>query len=382
MISKKNKINKEIKLNTLYQDNLKKRLDDHLNNLNNKNDLNYLNESKNNKKIDNNLNNLKSKILINKELNTNNFNLYYFITSLLFFIILMFITPYLYQLILNITNSLNINKDQSKKKIYKRQKKETSNLSIIYSKSIIIIIYIIFFSIIIKLSGLKSTVLVAFVGSLGATIALAAQGALNNFISGILISTQNIYNVGEYIEINDIPGNGLNNKLLGQVTNFDFFTTIIRENYTNIIKSINNKVIWNSTISNYNRSSAPRYFFSIFIAQNNDLDKIINIIKNICLNSPHVFHPNFTKEDNYRNDLIEEEADLDFNYRLTKRNVHITFENQDSGFCSLKIVIGVKINPKHFPKNISELRKDIILELTKNNININCLINIPKNKLN
>lgn len=372
MSQNKNPLNNNLKIN------LDPNLNQNSRNLNKELTLNSIDDPNIKKKLDQKLSNLREDTLL-KDYNyffNDQFNLYYFTISLLFFIILLFITPYIYKIILNIINKFYFSKLKIKKDFKRRRKKEISNLSIIYSKSTILIIYILFFSVIIKLSGLKSTVLVAFVGSLGATIALAAQGTLNNFISGILISTQNIYNVGEYIEINDLDGNGLNDKLLGQVIDFDFFTTVIRENDTNAIKSINNKILWNSTIANYNRSPHPRYFFSIYIAQNNNLDKIINIIKDVCLKSNHIFHSRHIKRNDYNSEISEEEANFEYNKKFSKKNVHITIENQNPGFCSLKVIIGVKINPKHFPRNIAELRREIILELTRNNIKINCLINV------
>jgi small conductance mechanosensitive channel len=114
--------------------------------------------------------------------------------------------------------------------------------------NIIIFVGIIF--VIINL-GINTTTIITILASMGLALGIAMQGTLGNVISGIIISINNIFNIGDMIRINLLSNNNI---IDGKVIDFNlYFTTIIDIN-TKLLINVPNSTIQNNLLTNVSRS--------------------------------------------------------------------------------------------------------------------------------
>ena len=130
--------------------------------------------------------------------------------------------------------------------------------------------------------GLQIGSVIVFLSSIGIAIALGVQNILKQFVSGLLITFNNMYNINDHIVTNSSEG---------IVTNFNLLTTTLTdpENITIIIP--NDKII-NSNITNitYNQSVKVKLDFTINNQDNFDTVKFIELIKRTVLLSKYVMN--------------------------------------------------------------------------------------------
>jgi len=131
--------------------------------------------------------------------------------------------------------------------------------------------------------GLQIGSVIVFLSSIGIAIALGVQNILKQFVSGLIITFNNMYNVNDHI---------ITNNSEGIVTNFSLLTTTLTdpENITIIIP--NDKII-NSNITNitHNESVKVKLDFTINNQDNFDTVKFIELIKRTVLLSKYVMKP-------------------------------------------------------------------------------------------
>jgi small conductance mechanosensitive channel len=99
--------------------------------------------------------------------------------------------------------------------------------------------------------GIDTTTIITILASMGLALGIAMQGTLSNFISGILISINNIFNIGDIIQINLLSNNTI---IYGKIIDFNlYFTTIIDPN-TKLVINVPNSIIENNLLTNISRS--------------------------------------------------------------------------------------------------------------------------------
>jgi small-conductance mechanosensitive channel len=99
--------------------------------------------------------------------------------------------------------------------------------------------------------GINTTTIITILASMGLALGIAMQGTLSNVISGIIISMNNIFNIGDMIRINQLFNN---NTTYGKVIDFNlYFTTIVDPN-TKLIINVPNSTIQNNLLTNVSRS--------------------------------------------------------------------------------------------------------------------------------
>ena len=99
--------------------------------------------------------------------------------------------------------------------------------------------------------GINTTTIITILASMGLALGIAMQGTLGNVISGIIISINNIFNIGDMIRINQLLNN---NTIQGKVIDFNlYFTTIVDPN-TKLIINVPNSTIQNNLLTNVSRS--------------------------------------------------------------------------------------------------------------------------------
>lgn len=124
--------------------------------------------------------------------------------------------------------------------------------------------------IVITIIGIKSSSLVALIGSAGVTIGLALQGSLSNFAGGVLILLVKPFKVGDYI----IEKNNNNE---GTVTSIDIFYTRLLT-FDNKMVVIPNGALSNSSIINATNETIRRLDINVLIDYSENITKVKDIL--------------------------------------------------------------------------------------------------------
>lgn len=173
-----------------------------------------------------------------------------------------------------VSNKLNNTNTKSNRKI------------VIFTLSNIVYYVIIIIGLLIALLnvGFQIGSIIVVLSSLGIALALGIQNILKQFVSGLMITFNNMYNVNDHIITNDTEG---------IVTDFTLLTTTLTnpENITIIIP--NDKII-NSNITNitYNKSVKVKLDFTINNQDNFDFVKFMELIKRAISLSKYVVNNN------------------------------------------------------------------------------------------
>jgi small-conductance mechanosensitive channel len=147
---------------------------------------------------------------------------------------------------------------------YLRQRSKT--LGKIVTQVIGIFIILIAFFMVLSELGMDITPLLASAGVAGIVIGLAAQDAVRDFINGFTIMMEDHYNVGDVIKAAN---------MVGEVEEMSLRRTVLRD-LKGLLHVIPNGEIRVS--SNYTRSIS-RAFFEIDVAYKEDLDRVMDIIR-------------------------------------------------------------------------------------------------------
>ena len=136
--------------------------------------------------------------------------------------------------------------------IKNNQEQQTINI-VYYQLSIIIYYSINILGLIFALVNLGFNIptIITILGTIGLALGLAFQETFKNIISSLYISTNNLYSIGDVIMINILSNQ---NYTMGQVVDFDLYTTKLIDSKTNLLTIIPNNTISNNIISNITRS--------------------------------------------------------------------------------------------------------------------------------
>lgn len=126
--------------------------------------------------------------------------------------------------------------------------------------------------------GVQNTSVIAILGTIGVAIGLALQGSLSNFAAGMVLIMFRPLKVGEYIESKDASGTVL--------TVHVFYTTLKTLDGKTV--AIPNAKIATNNIINYSRTTQRRNEFMIHVANNENAELVIKILKNVIYNEPRV----------------------------------------------------------------------------------------------
>jgi len=188
--------------------------------------------------------------------------------------------------------------------------------------------------------GFQFGSIIVVLSSLGIAFALGIQNILKQFISGLLITLNEMYNIGDYI---------ITNGAEGTVTKFSLLTTTLT-NDDDITITIPNDKITNSNITNITNKNniRIRVYFTIKNIPNFDISKFIELIKNTTLLSKYITNKNII-------------VDIDsISHRL-----------------GTKIVVRANINSKNFNIAKNDI-KFLLMKMLSNSKVLNSPVNIQK----
>jgi len=126
--------------------------------------------------------------------------------------------------------------------------------------------------------GVETTTFVAVIGAAGLAIALALQGSLSNFASGILIATFRPFKAGDYIEAGGVAG---------VVKEIQIFSTIMTTPDNKLVV-IPNSQVTEGAITNYSSNPTRRIDLVIGVSYDADLKQAEALLKSILDNHPQV----------------------------------------------------------------------------------------------
>jgi small conductance mechanosensitive channel len=119
------------------------------------------------------------------------------------------------------------------------QKHKVNLLYYQMSRIIYYLILFIGFTIAVINLGISSASILTILGTLGLAMALALQGTITNITSGVYITLNNLFNIGDIIKVN-------NN--IGIIKSFNLFNTVIIDENNNV-SIIPNSMIQNNIVS-------------------------------------------------------------------------------------------------------------------------------------
>tara|TARA_R100001143_G_C3361215_1_gene136157 strand:- start:12902 stop:13729 length:828 start_codon:yes stop_codon:yes gene_type:complete len=119
--------------------------------------------------------------------------------------------------------------------------------------------------------GVETASIIAVLGASALAVGLALQGTLSNVAAGVMLLVLRPFKVGDVVSIG---------QTMGVVDEIGLFTTEMHS-FDNIGISMPNSKVWGNEIQNYNRFDTRRVDMVFGIGYGDDMDKAINIIKEI-----------------------------------------------------------------------------------------------------
>lgn len=127
--------------------------------------------------------------------------------------------------------------------------------------------------------GIPLTSFVTVLASAGVAISLAMQGALSNFVGGVILLMLKPFKDGEYIKVGSDEGNVVR---IGV-----FYTDLLTPDCRHI--SIPNSSLTNTSIINYTREGKRRLDAVFSVSYSADIDKVRSVLLGMADLNPAVF---------------------------------------------------------------------------------------------
>lgn len=162
-------------------------------------------------------------------------------------------------------------------KAARRSAKVDETLIPIIGKTVRIFIIIVTVLAVLNQFGIQTASLLAVIGAAGLAVGLALQGTLSNIASGVLILLLRPFKVGDAVELNG---------LYGVIDEIGLFVTQLHT-FDNIAVTMPNSQAW-GTVKNLSTNQQRRMDLVIGIGYDDDMDKAINLIREILDNEERV----------------------------------------------------------------------------------------------
>ena len=112
--------------------------------------------------------------------------------------------------------------------------------------------------------GIPLTSIVTVLASAGVAVSLAMQGALSNFVSGVMILLLKPFRANDFVKIDDMEGTV---KAIGM-----FYMELVTPDNKHI--SLPNSNVTGTSIINYSREGTRRIDITVGVAYDSDIDKV------------------------------------------------------------------------------------------------------------
>jgi small conductance mechanosensitive channel len=129
--------------------------------------------------------------------------------------------------------------------------------------------------------GIKATSVLAVLGAAGLAIGLALQGTLSNIAAGVMLLWLRPFRIGDYVEVNNVPGLG------GTVRAIGLFTCELQA-YDGLYLFVPNSALWNVALRNFSRNANRLIAWSITVPQPIDPNKACAALKALARNESRI----------------------------------------------------------------------------------------------
>jgi small conductance mechanosensitive channel len=167
------------------------------------------------------------------------------------------------------------------KKWYKRLQKKNADetLARVGTQSVRIALKVLILVCLVGYVGIETASITAVIASLGIGISMAVQGTLSNFAGGVIIIVMRPFKIGDFITSSGESGTVEDIKL--------FYTHIVTVDNRAIV--IPNGTLANNVIVNASAKDTRRCDVTVSAAYGSDVDKVKEIIKNVCASNELIF---------------------------------------------------------------------------------------------
>jgi small-conductance mechanosensitive channel len=165
-------------------------------------------------------------------------------------------------------------------KIIRSQTDLHSGTREVFAKLFEVTLFVIIFILLLQVMGINLTALAVFGGALGVGLGFGLQAIASNFISGIIILLDRSVAIGDYVEIVDGPS--------GIVREMNMRCTVLETYDGKDIVVPNEKFITDNVINWTHKDKKQRYSLNFQVAYETDLDRLFEIVREVCRNHPKV----------------------------------------------------------------------------------------------
>lgn len=166
------------------------------------------------------------------------------------------------------------------RKIIRSQTDLHSGTREVFAKLFEVTLFVIIFILLLQVMGINLTALAVFGGALGVGLGFGLQAIASNFISGIIILLDRSISIGDYVEIVDGPS--------GVVREMNMRCTVLETYDGKDIVVPNEKFITDNVINWTHKDKKQRYSLNFQVAYKTDLDRLFEIVREVCRNHPKV----------------------------------------------------------------------------------------------
>lgn len=150
----------------------------------------------------------------------------------------------------------------------------------VFAKLFEVTLFIIIFILLLQVMGINLTALAVFGGALGVGLGFGLQSIASNFISGIIILLDRSVSIGDFVEIEDGTS--------GTVREMNMRCTVLETFDGRDIVVPNEKFITDNVINWTHKDKKQRYSLNFQVAYKTDLDKLFEIVREVCKSHPKV----------------------------------------------------------------------------------------------
>lgn len=233
--------------------------------------------------------------------------------------------------------------------------------------------YAVIILIILRLFGVETSSVAAFIASLGVTAGLALQGSLSNFAGGVLILMLHPFRVGDYI-IEDTHSNE------GTVVEISLFYTKLKTIDSQIVV-VPNGTLANSSLTNVTAAEFRQMDLTVGISYESSIKKAKEVLEEIILEEPSAVPSSIA---NKRAEIkLDDPFNVEKNIKKKKRLSKI--KKQESLNDSSALAKSEELDKINIADKAGPLKKDLdfsvfVKELADSSVNLGLRFFVPGDK--
>lgn len=152
-----------------------------------------------------------------------------------------------------------------------------AQVKLLINKVLVYSLYLILMSVILAELGIQLTAILGTIGILGIVVGIASQTSIGNVISGIFLISENAFEIGDILRVDNNTG---------VVYSIDLLSIKLKT-FDNLLVRIPNQTLISAQITNITKFPYRRQDFNLRVAYDTDLVLLKDILTNIVKETPH-----------------------------------------------------------------------------------------------